>query len=406
MVLPINTDTTIDAISRMSQANLADKQALYTEANTRLANTENQQKMAEYQEYISDTSKQLREARAQADISKANSDKLESDIITSHPDLVRQVYESGAYTKLASDMATRGADFNKTVVSVAGDGFKDADDYKAKYAKLITMNPDLVQGWPTVDQVMKDPSMLPRANLMVAAAWHNDSQFLQKQAEATQEQNAAMARTKTTVAGQLQANREDIASKEREGSLNRANELEKTNLLIKGRIDTATIRADAQRDSATIRANKQKGKKTEIKEVMPGGLPFLMNSIKSDLGTTTTNLNSASQAAFITDVADRAVNEWNQMNQMYFNGTISTPPDTPASIARRIMDDTLANNVDAGGNYLGYKTGEYHRPAVPNDPGRQAKIDKLLSESSPAAQAKFRALSPEQQEAVLKKQGI
>lgn len=191
MVLPISTEGGADYIAKMSSARAADTQAQYTSAKA-------DQQMYETQEYISDTQKNLRKQKALADTYTAQVEQIRSKVILDNPDLYRQVIESGMGAQLQQSMAAKGQAYNERITNIFGPGISSSDEkgveeYKAKYSNALKIDPSLVEGLPSLEDVSKNPGVLiPKLNMLVGTAWENNAKYLQAVGEANVKSQAEL----------------------------------------------------------------------------------------------------------------------------------------------------------------------------------------------------------------------
>jgi hypothetical protein len=191
MVLPVNMESGSDYIAKMSQARANDAQAQYTSAKT-------DQQMAENREWLSQTQKEMRAAKAKSETYQAQAESIKNQVILDNPDLYRQVLESGMGAQLQQHMASKGQAYNERVTNIFGPGISGktpeeaVEDYRGKYANALKIDPGIVEGLPTLEQVEKDPTQISRINMMVGTAWENNSKYLQAAGEANIKAKADM----------------------------------------------------------------------------------------------------------------------------------------------------------------------------------------------------------------------
>lgn len=177
MVLPVNLDTGADLLQKLGSYRAAGAQAELSSANA-------DRVVAETQDYVSQTQKDLRKAKAESEIAAANAEKMKSEITLEQPDLFRQVYESGMGAKLQQSLAEKGEAINDQITNAFGDKLESPDQYSNIYSNLLNTNPQLVKilGLPSMEQMMKDPSQLPRVKMLVGSAWSNKAEFARQRA--------------------------------------------------------------------------------------------------------------------------------------------------------------------------------------------------------------------------------
>lgn len=391
MVLPVNLDTGADLLAKLGSYQASSAQAQYTASRT-------DQQMAETQEYVSKTQKELRKTRAEAEMSMAKAEQMKAEVTLAAPDLYRQVYESGMGAKLQQNLAEKGEAFNTQIVTAFGDGVKTAEDYAAKYTQLLNNNPDLVKELklPSLEQVQKDPSQIPKVNMLVGTAWQNNAEFKQKQALQDTEIKATVGMKRETIAAEKEMLDDKLSVTQSEGAADRENKLENTRLLIEGRKDVASLQGEYRLKQVQAKKN---GTALKLRDVMPGGTDGLLvqlmpavAAMSEELGT---DLSDESLKALATESSVKAQAVWMKRNAEYMAGNDTAPP-LPAEIAMELARDKLIDpkQVQAGG-YV--SSGDYRTERL------QTEVEKQLS---PAQFEKYRAATPEQKAQIEKKLGL
>lgn len=384
MVLPVNTESTIDAIAKMSSASAA-------AASGRLSDMRTMQGAAELRDYNSQTQKDLREAKGQAGISASIAEKAKTDIINSNPDLYRGYIESGMKADMEKHLMEQGADHNASLVQAFAPILEDKSPevMKSTYSKVLAERPDLMKGLPSLEELQNDPMKADKLRLMIMSAAQTP-----KLREAVAADNARtandiklegvktagnIAEAKVKYGLEAGIHKADRDSMERVAGINASS-----------REEVAKTRADASTHAAQIRA-KATGKPMKLIEAMPGGMNGVLMtvtpSVTAMLDQAGLSLDDEQKHALITDSVVEAQAEWTKQNQAFYEGksAVTAPPvaDIALNIAQTKMFDPKQSD----------KTGRFTSDTY--------ESNRLLLQLTPGQLEQYNTATPSKQKQIL-----
>lgn len=347
MPLTINTESSIDAILKMGQANEAN-------ASAGRMNAAAAQQVAETQAYTADSAKQMRESKNQAAISAAQVETQQNEATKSvydqNPSLLPQMVTSGAYDQMTKHYTSMSdnqitAQQNTIGQALSPDGTIDPTAYKAGYDKATAISPTLVDGLPTPDQVAQDPKAMKTAAVVLAHGALNQEQRFK-----AAEQEKVLANKSDVVDAISQARLQASAMMANAG-------INKAQIAANARVQAADIYSKARVQSAQIRNSG--GKPETINQVMGAGNP-LTTLVKGNYENTVQELQTAgitvdekSYQGVTAKLSAEALSEWNKQNQDYFAHKTNVPPSHPQEIYDNLLenlktDPKAKDNINKG----------------------------------------------------------
>lgn len=355
------------------------------------------QQQAETADYVKASNVAMREARAQAETSKAKAETMLADFQTSNPELAQQMYETGVMDKVQeslSNISTNKLKHATNLISTVNE-----QNYPSVYKSINENDPELGSSLPTPEQLAQNPKKKEQLKFMSGMIFKT---YADKVAEGMQTSvnDAAMRReiagnassernSRNQIAAQRAMNVEDNTARSEDSRLDRESNERIWDKRGEVSRDVANIREVGRAATAKIKeaANKSgTGKAPKLTDYGPADKQFMFGSAVIDDLIAETDINPPKENlnAFKAKMWAAAQSEYSRQKNAFEGGKQATMPNSPPEImtelAERYLTDPKAyetgsnlpfmkGNIDVqGGNTSGMNA---KQKAIMNDPAFQ-----------------------------------